>query len=332
MTPSEPTARRRSRRRLVAQLVLVVLAAAVAWYGLAWVRRTPSAEPLAVIAHRGGPTGSALEGTIGAFEAAIGAGADWLEFDVRRTADDVLVVLHDETVDRTTSGTGRITDLTLAEAQALDAGGGARIPTVETVVDLAKQAGIPILPEIKDGPGHPGLTGQLVDLLRAKGYLDRSVVQAFEPETLEELAPASARCEGLLAHRAVAVRHLVAAGRRGVRLPDGGDGPAEPGHGSPGPRSGSDGVRLVGRHRNRVHQRDPRGVWRRRPHRRRCAAAREQVRYPERKARARLNGRHARCPIGDRTTPPLGVNEGRRPWIAISSRRPNAATGRLTPT
>ncbi len=198
MTPGEPTARRRSRRRLVAQLVLVVLAAAVAWYGLAWVRRTPSAEPLAVIAHRGGPAGSDVpEGTIEAFEASIEAGADWLEFDVRRTADDVLVVLHDETVDRTTSGTGRITDLTLAEAQALDAGGGARIPTVETVVDLAKQTGIPILPEIKDGPGHPGLTGQLVDLLRAKGYLDRSVVQAFEPETLEELrrlAPDAKAC------------------------------------------------------------------------------------------------------------------------------------------
>ncbi len=198
MTPNELTPRRRSRRRLVAQLVLVVLAAAVAWYGLAWVRRTPSAEPLAVIAHRGGPAGGdASEGTIEAFEMSIEAGADWLEFDVRRTADGVLVVLHDETVDRTTSRTGRISDLSLAEAQALDAGGGARIPTVEAVVGLAKQAGIPILPEIKDGPGHPGLTGQLVDLLRAKGYLDRSVIQAFEPETLEELrrlAPDAKAC------------------------------------------------------------------------------------------------------------------------------------------
>jgi len=194
MTRSEGTARPRSRRRLVARLVLVVLAAAVAWYGLAWVRRTPSAEPLAVIAHRGGPAGGdAREGTIAAFEASIEAGADWLEFDVRRTADGVLVALHDETVDRTT----RIADLTLAEAQALDAGGGARIPTVEAIIDLARQAGIPILPEIKDGPGHPGLTGQLVDLLREKGYLERSVTQAFEPETLEELrrlAPDARAC------------------------------------------------------------------------------------------------------------------------------------------
>lgn len=198
MRRSETTTRPRSRRRRIAQLVLVVLAAAVVWYGLAWVRRTPSAEPLTVIAHRGGPAGSdAPEGTIEAFEASIEAGADWLEFDVRRTADGVLVVLHDDTVDRTTNGTGPITALTLAEAQALDAGGGARIPTVEAIVDLAKQAAIPILPEIKDGAQNPRLTAQLVDLLRAKGYLDRSVIQAFEPETLEELrrlAPDAKAC------------------------------------------------------------------------------------------------------------------------------------------
>ena len=198
MTTSEPATRQRSWRRRVARLVLFVLAATVVWFGLAWLWRTPSAEPLAVIAHRGGPAGGdAPEGSIEAFEASIEASADWLEFDVRRTADGVLVVLHDETVDRTTNGTGRITDLTLAEAQALDAGGGARIPTVEAIIDLARQAGIPILPEIKDGPGHPGLTGQLVDLLREKGYLERSVTQAFEPETLEELrrlAPDARAC------------------------------------------------------------------------------------------------------------------------------------------
>lgn len=198
MTPSEPASQLRSRRRRVTQLVLIVLAAAVVWYGLAWLRRAPAAGSLAVIAHRGGPGGSGTpEGTIGAFEASIEAGADWLEFDVRRTADGILVVLHDDTVDRTTTGTGRITDLTLAEAQALDAGGDAQIPTVEAVVDVAKQAGIPILPEIKDGVRNPGLTGQLVDLLRTKGYLDQSVIQAFEPETLEELrrlAPDATAC------------------------------------------------------------------------------------------------------------------------------------------
>jgi glycerophosphoryl diester phosphodiesterase len=192
------TARPRGRRRFVAQLVLLLLAGAVLWYGAAWLRRSPAAEPLAVIAHRGATDNTgAPEATIGAFQAAIDAGADWLEFDVRRTADGALVVLHDETVDRTTSGTGLVTGLTLADVQALDAGGGARIPTVEEVVDLAKRAGIPILPEIKQGVGTPGLTGQLVDLLRSSAYLEHSVIQSSEPETLEELrrlAPEAKAC------------------------------------------------------------------------------------------------------------------------------------------
>jgi glycerophosphoryl diester phosphodiesterase len=198
LTRQEPAARPRSRRRSLAQLLLLMLAAVVLWYGAAWLRRSPAVESLAVIAHRGAPDGSGEpEGTIGAFQAALEAGADWLEFDVRRTSDGVLVVLHDVTVDRTTSGTGPITGLTLADVQALDAGGGARIPTVDEVVAVAKRAGIPILPEIKQGAGTPGLTGQLVDLLRASGYLAHSVIQSSEAETLEELrrlAPEAKAC------------------------------------------------------------------------------------------------------------------------------------------
>jgi glycerophosphoryl diester phosphodiesterase len=198
MTRQEPAARPRSRRRSLAQLLLLVLAGVVLWYGAAWLRRSPAAEPLAVIAHRGGADGTgAPEGTIAAFEAAPAAGADWLEFDVRRTSDGALVVLHDETVDRTTSGTGPIAGLTLAEVRALDAGDGARIPTVEEVIDLAKRASVPILPEIKQGVGSPGLTGQLVDLLRASGYLEYAVIQSSEAETLEELrrlAPEAKAC------------------------------------------------------------------------------------------------------------------------------------------
>ena len=132
-----------------------------------------------------------------AFRASIDAGADWLEFDVRRTSDGALVVLHDATVDRTTDGTGPIDSLSLAQVRALDEGGGATIPTVEDVVDLAAKADLPILPEIKDGLAVPGMTGELVDLLRAKGYLDHAVIQAFEAETLNELrrlAPDARAC------------------------------------------------------------------------------------------------------------------------------------------
>lgn len=78
-------------------------------------------RPVRVIAHRGG-VNLWPENTIYAFERALALGVDVLEMDVRGTADDRLVLLHDETVDRTTNGTGRIRDLTLAEVRELDAG------------------------------------------------------------------------------------------------------------------------------------------------------------------------------------------------------------------
>jgi glycerophosphoryl diester phosphodiesterase len=166
----------------------------LAWYAIAWIRHIPAAAgDVAAIAHRGGVSASGDadhpgEATLPAFQTAIDAGADWLEFDVRRTRDGALVVLHDATVDRTTNGSGPVTGLTLAELRSLDAGAGAVVPTVEDVVGLAVRVGVPVLPEIKDGPLNPGITGQLVDLLRAAGALEGAVIQASEAATLEELA------------------------------------------------------------------------------------------------------------------------------------------------
>jgi glycerophosphoryl diester phosphodiesterase len=86
-------------------------------------------------AHRG-DNYCAPENTLPAFALAVEKGAHQIEFDLRVTRDEQLIVIHDETVDRTTDGTGKTTDLTLAEVQALDAGSwkgaqfaGTRIPT-----------------------------------------------------------------------------------------------------------------------------------------------------------------------------------------------------------
>jgi glycerophosphoryl diester phosphodiesterase len=86
-------------------------------------------------AHRG-DNHCAPENTLPAFELAIAKGAHQIEFDVRITQDEQVIVIHDETVDRTTNGTGKTTDLTLAEIEALDAGSwkapeftGTRLPT-----------------------------------------------------------------------------------------------------------------------------------------------------------------------------------------------------------
>ena len=86
-----------------------------------------------VCGHRGlGPTrasGSFPENTIESIQAAIEAGATMVEFDVQLSADDVPVLMHDDTLDRTTSGRGCVSAFTLAELRTLDAGVGTPLRT-----------------------------------------------------------------------------------------------------------------------------------------------------------------------------------------------------------
>ena len=95
------------------------------------------------MAHRGGGA-EAPENTLAAFSNAIASGANLVECDLRKSADDVLICHHDTTVDRTTDGTGPIADMTLAEIKALDAGSwfgaefaGEQIPTLVEALTLA---------------------------------------------------------------------------------------------------------------------------------------------------------------------------------------------------
>jgi glycerophosphoryl diester phosphodiesterase len=87
------------------------------------------------IAHRGGG-GDGLENTLLAMEQSIELGVDYVEIDIQLTADGHLVVMHDKRVDRTTSGKGRVTALTLAKLREFDAGKGQHIPTFSEVLEL----------------------------------------------------------------------------------------------------------------------------------------------------------------------------------------------------
>jgi len=94
-----------------------------------------------VFAHRGA-SAHAPENTLAAFKLALDQGADGIELDVKLTADEKVVVIHDATVDRTTDAHGRVKDMTLAEFRALDAGSsfsevfkGERVPTLEEVFE-----------------------------------------------------------------------------------------------------------------------------------------------------------------------------------------------------
>lgn len=91
-----------------------------------------------VIAHRGA-SAYEPENTLRAFRRAIELGADMSELDVHLSRDGHLIVMHDETVDKTTDGHGAIRDMTLGDLERLDAGQGEHVPTLQSVLDLACQ-------------------------------------------------------------------------------------------------------------------------------------------------------------------------------------------------
>lgn len=88
-----------------------------------------------IYAHRGA-SAELPENTLPAFARAMEVAAYGIELDVHLTRDGVPVVIHDETVDRTTNGTGAIADLAYAELTRLDAGDGSAVPTLDQVLDL----------------------------------------------------------------------------------------------------------------------------------------------------------------------------------------------------
>ena len=143
-----------------------------------------------VIAHRGF-SGQFPENTLAAFGAAVEVGADMIELDVSLSRDRVPVVIHDETLDRTTSGSGRVQDFTLTELQRLDAGScfasefrDARIPTLEEVFrQVGKQIAINVelKPEgFEDNDPEDALEQQVLDLIRSHGLAESTVLSSFE--------------------------------------------------------------------------------------------------------------------------------------------------------
>lgn len=87
------------------------------------------------LGHRGA-CGHAPENTLASMRKALGLGVHGFEFDIQMSKDGEPVVIHDETLERTTSGSGRVSRYTLAELQQLDAGGGEKIPSLRNVLDL----------------------------------------------------------------------------------------------------------------------------------------------------------------------------------------------------
>ena len=133
-----------------------------------------------VCAHRG-RSGLYPENTMAAFEAAIELGADFIECDVHRTGDRQLVVMHDHDVKRTTDGEGPLTEMTLEQVLALDAGSwkgpqfaGERVPTLADVLDrIAPRIVVDI--EIK----QRGIAETVARQVTAAGAVRRTTIVSF---------------------------------------------------------------------------------------------------------------------------------------------------------
>ena len=144
-----------------------------------------------IIAHRGDKT-HAPENTLAAFKLAAENGADAIEFDVKLTADERVIVLHDQIVNRTTTGTGKIFQLPFAVVRNLDAGGwfsedyrGERIPTLDEVFEtVGKRLYINIELTNYATPGD-GLVPKVVDLVKKHGLQDRMLFSSFFARNLQ---------------------------------------------------------------------------------------------------------------------------------------------------
>ncbi|MEU8528338.1 glycerophosphodiester phosphodiesterase family protein [Streptomyces sp. NPDC048629] len=132
------------------------------------------------IGHRG-VMGVEPENTLRSFVHAEHAGMDVIELDLHLSKDGALVVMHDAEVDRTTDGSGRIAELTLAELRGLDAGQGERIPVFEEVLDAVRA---PLQAEIKD----EAAARALADVMHRRDLVGRVEVSSFHDGAIAEIS------------------------------------------------------------------------------------------------------------------------------------------------
>lgn len=154
-------------------------------------------EQPAVIAHRG--LSSVIpENTLQALLSGGRSGADWIEMDVNTTKDGVPVVIHDNTVDRVTAGTGDVSVLTAEYIAGLEAGSwfapaysGAKVPTLAEFLDQTETEGTGLLLEVK-GPETREEVQRTIDLIRDRGMFNQTILQSFDTNVLQyarEYAP-----------------------------------------------------------------------------------------------------------------------------------------------
>ena len=136
------------------------------------------------IAHRGEHS-RWTENSLGAVEAAAEVGADYVEVDVRETEDAALVLMHDRTIDRTTRGSGKVADKTLAQLREVRLNDGSRLPSLSRALAVIEEASIEVMLELKAVRSDRAFAS-LATRIRALG-VDRVVVTSFKPRLLDAI-------------------------------------------------------------------------------------------------------------------------------------------------
>ncbi|MFD6209789.1 glycerophosphodiester phosphodiesterase [Peribacillus sp. NPDC060253] len=156
-------------------------------------------QSIKIFAHRGSK-GTHPENTMAAFQKAAEIGAEGIEFDVHLSSDGELVIIHDETLDRTTSLTGYVKDHSAQMLKTADAGGkfskkflGEPIPFLTDVFDWARGNALLMNIEIKtDKLAYEGIEQKIIDAIRQYRMESRVVLSSFNHESIEKakvLAP-----------------------------------------------------------------------------------------------------------------------------------------------
>lgn len=161
-----------------------------------------------IIAHRGAST-YAPENTIAAFQRALDQQADGIELDVRLTKDDIPVICHDATINRTSNGKGSIHSLPLQALKKYDFGSyfhkkykKETIPTLEEVLQLTKNSDTTLHIELKNGPVIPKtLEQRVLELIFQYGMQERVVYSSFDHLSLQRVVELDPQAKiGLIFH------------------------------------------------------------------------------------------------------------------------------------
>jgi glycerophosphoryl diester phosphodiesterase len=142
-----------------------------------------------ILAHRGGGA-LAPENTLGAIRLGASLGFKGVEFDVMLAGDGTPVLIHDETLERTTNGRGIVADTPYSELARLNAGNGEPVPSFEQAARLCRELGLWANVEIKPAKGHERATGEAVAKMAADLWRDADVLPVLSSFSSEALARA----------------------------------------------------------------------------------------------------------------------------------------------